>query len=225
MYQFLTGPMLWLSFAVFFIGLAVRVVRYIKGLNWQMDRVPYGYYTELGVKGALKSIVYWVLPYGSRSWREKPIFATLFFLFHIGLVILPVFLFAHVMIFNERFGISWPTFSAPVADTLTILAIAAALGILIRRMALPEVRIITTPQDILVLTISVLPLITGFIAAHSGPDGEFWTLAHIVTGEVWLIAVPLTKLAHVALFFCSRAQLGMDYGIKRGGMKGRGIAW
>jgi len=27
------------------------------------------------------------------------------------------------------------------------------------------------------------------------------------------------------LFFASRAQLGMDYGIKRGGAKGKGMAW
>jgi hypothetical protein len=29
----------------------------------------------------------------------------------------------------------------------------------------------------------------------------------------------------VLLFFLSRAQLGMDFGIKRGGMKGKGMAW
>jgi hypothetical protein len=32
-------------------------------------------------------------------------------------------------------------------------------------------------------------------------------------------------LSHVVLFFMSRGQLGMDYGIKRGGMKGKGLAW
>lgn len=33
MYAFLTGPMLWLSLLIFVIGLAWRVVRYIKGLD------------------------------------------------------------------------------------------------------------------------------------------------------------------------------------------------
>ncbi len=40
-----------------------------------------------------------------------------------------------------------------------------------------------------------------------------------------LIAIPFTKLSHLVLFFCSRVQLGMDYGIKRGGMKGKGLVW
>ena len=40
-----------------------------------------------------------------------------------------------------------------------------------------------------------------------------------------LVAIPLTKLSHFVLFYCSRIQIGMDYGIKRGGMKNKGLAW
>jgi hypothetical protein len=50
-------------------------------------------------------------------------------------------------------------------------------------------------------------------------------MAHIISGHIVLIAIPFTKLSHFLLFFMTRAQLGMDYGIKRGGMKGKGIAW
>ena len=54
---------------------------------------------------------------------------------------------------------------------------------------------------------------------------SFWLPAHIISGEMLLIAVPFTKLSHILLFFMSRAQLGMDFGIKRGGMKGKGLTW
>ncbi len=40
-----------------------------------------------------------------------------------------------------------------------------------------------------------------------------------------LVAIPFTKLSHVFLFFASRAQLGMDFGIKRGGLKGTKMDW
>ncbi|WP_029459223.1 sulfate respiration complex protein HmcE [Solidesulfovibrio alcoholivorans] len=225
MYAFLTGPMLWLSFAIFIIGSAWRVVKYVKGLDWQLDRVPYGYYRELAVKGALKSIFHWLTPYGSRSWRLKPLYAAAFFLLHVGLVLVPLFLFAHVMLVSERFGISWPTLPAGLADTLTVLAIAAGAFILLRRFALPEVRIITTAHDLWIMAISLAPLVTGFVAAHQGGEGSGWLLAHILTGEIWLIAIPFTKLSHVVLFFCSRAQIGVDFGVKRGGQRGRGIVW
>ena len=47
----------------------------------------------------------------------------------------------------------------------------------------------------------------------------------MLCGEILLVAIPFTKLSHFLLFFLSRAQLGMDYGIKRGGMKNKGMAW
>lgn len=225
MYAFLTGPMLWLSFAVFVIGCTVRVVKYIKGLSWQLDRVPYGFYRDLAVKGALKSIFHWLTPYGSRSWRVKPVYAAAFFLLHIGLVLLPLFLYAHVLVVEERFGLTWPTLPAGLADILTILAIAAGVFIALRRFALPEVRIITTAHDLWIMAVSLAPLVTGFVAAHQGGESNAWLLAHIVTGEVWLLAIPFTKLSHVVLFFCSRVQIGVDFGVKRGGQHGRGIVW
>ncbi len=50
-------------------------------------------------------------------------------------------------------------------------------------------------------------------------------IAHIIAGEIWLIAIPFTKLSHFLTFFLSRIQIGMDYGIKRGGMKSKGMPW
>lgn len=225
MYDFLTGPMLWLSFAVCLIGLAVRAVWYVRGLNWQLDRVAYGYDTPNALKGALKSILFWLTPLGSRSWRMKPGFMVLFFGLHLGLVLVPLFLDGHAIILRERFGLAWPTLPAGLADGLTIAAIVAGALILLRRFALPEVRIITTGHDLLIMLVSLAPLVTGFVAAHMTGDNSGWLLAHIVSGEIMLIAIPFTKLSHVVLFFCSRAQIGVDFGTKRGGQKGRGLAW
>ena len=70
-----------------------------------------------------------------------------------------------------------------------------------------------------------MPFITGLIARYEMGDYNFWLAAHILSGEIWLLALPFTKLSHVVLFFMSRMQLGMDYGIKRGGMKGTDMAW
>jgi hypothetical protein len=69
------------------------------------------------------------------------------------------------------------------------------------------------------------PFFTGYMAYQQFGDYHFWLIAHILSGEIMLIAVPLTKLSHALLFFLSRMQLGMDYGIKRGGMKSPGMRW
>ena len=225
MYQFVTGPLLWLSFAIFFIGCIIRIVRYIKGLNWQMDRVAYRPHFSFGIKGAIRSIFFWLLPFGTRSWRKNPVFTVLFFVFHIGLILTPVFLMAHNIILKERWGFSLPTIPEGVADFLTIAVMVAAVFLILRRIALSEVRILSTAYDYLVLTIAVAPFITGFIAHHIASDSSCWLVLHIICGEIMLIAIPFTKLSHFVLFFMSRGQLGMDYGIKRGGMKGKGFAW
>jgi nitrate reductase gamma subunit len=225
MYQLITGPLLWLSFGIFFIGVIVRVVRYIRGLNWQMDRVTYRVNVSYGIKGALRSIFSWLFPFGTRSWRAKPGMTVLFFVFHIGLIITPIFLTAHNILLKERLGISWPTIPDAVADLLTIAVMVCVVFFVLRRIAFPEVRILTTAYDYLLLAISVAPFVTGFLAGQQIPGYQGWFMAHIICGEIMLIAIPFTKLSHVVLFFMSRGQLGMDYGIKRGGMKGKGLAW
>ncbi|SDL45936.1 hypothetical protein SAMN05660337_2979 [Maridesulfovibrio ferrireducens] len=225
MYDFLTGPMLWLTFAVSFGGLLVRVVLYIKGLSQQLDRVAYRAHMSYGLKGAFNSIISFLNPIGARVWRIRPGFTLMFFAFHIGVVITPIFLIAHNVMLQENLGFSMPALPSGVADFLTWMAVVAGLLLTLRRVAFPEVRIITTGYDYLMMVITLAPFVTGLIARYAIGDYQFWLTAHIITGEIWLLSLPFTKLSHVVLFFMSRAQLGMDYGIKRGGMKGSSLSW
>ena len=225
MYYFLTGPFLWLSFGVFFVGLVVRAVIYIKGLDWKLDRVTYRVNVSYGVKGALRSIFFWLIPFGTRRWRTRPGMALLFFVFHFGLIVTPIFLLGHNIMLKQRWGIGWFTIPGVVADALTVAVIVTGLFLCLRRIALAEVRILTTAYDYILLAIAVAPFVTGFFATHQAPGYSFWLMAHIISAEIMLIAIPLTKMSHVVLFFFTRAQLGMDFGIKRGGMKSGGLAW
>ncbi len=225
MYEFVTGPLAWLTFIIFFGGLTWRFIWYVRGLNWQADRVSYTQFVGYGVKGALRSIISWLLPYGTRSWRFYPGFTILVFVFHLGLLITPIFLLGHNLLLAERLGFSLPTIPEALADTLTVAMIVAGIFIFLRRIAQPQVRILTTPYDLLILVIAMAPFITGFLAHYQVGNYKFWLITHILCGEIMLVAIPLTKLSHFLLFFLSRAQLGMDFGIKRGGMKSKGMPW
>jgi nitrate reductase gamma subunit len=225
LYLLLTGPLLWLSFGIFFVGLVYRIVNYIRGLDWQLDQVAYQTHPGLGVKGALRSIIHWLIPFYSVGWRAKPLYTIVFFIFHIGLVGVPLFLVGHAVIFKERWGVTWPTMSMGLADVLTIAVMVTAVLIAIRRIGLPEVRIVTTLYDYFLIVVSVAPFVTGFLAAHQAPpDYNLWLITHVLSGELLLILIPATKLWHVVGFFLSRGQLGADFGIKRG-YKGKGFAW
>ncbi|MBU2513717.1 hypothetical protein KJ966_20445 [bacterium] len=225
MYQFVTGPLAWLAFGIFFIGLIVRVILYIKGLDWKMDRVTYGVNTSYGIKGAIRSVLFWLFPFGTNGWRTHPVFTIITFVFHLSLFISAIFLPAHNYILKQKWGISLITIPEAVGDYLAIAVMIAALLFVVRRIALTEVRILTTPYDYLILLIAVAPFVTGFIAYHQLFNYKLWLILHILSGEIMLVAIPFTKLSHFVLFFMSRIQIGMDFGIKRGGMKNKGLIW
>jgi nitrate reductase gamma subunit len=225
MYDFVTGPLAWIAFLIFFLGLIWRFIWYVKGLDWQLDRVAYTAHAGYGIKGAVRSIFYWLIPYGTRSWRYYSGFTVLVFIFHLCLLITPVFLLGHNELLRERWGFSLPTLPEELADAMTAALLLAALFIVVRRVAVPQVRVLTTAYDMLLMTIAVAPFVTGFIAYHQVGHYQFWLILHILCGEIMLVAIPWTKLSHFLLFFLSRAQLGMDFGIKRGGMKSKGMPW
>ena len=225
MYEFLTGPMLILSLCVFFVGLAARAIWYVRGLNWQLDRVAYGTYPGPGLKGAVRSVGSWLLPFGTYGWRAQPFMTVAFFLLHLGAVLVPLFLLGHTLILQAAIGVSLPSLPGVLADILSWAALVGLAMLTLRRIALPEVRILTSGQDYLILALSAAPFVTGLLARHHVGDYSLVLVLHILCGELLLILAPFTKLAHIVLFFMSRAQIGMDYGIKRGGINGKGMAW
>lgn len=225
MHDLLTGEFFWIALGICLIGMLVRLVLYVRGLSWQLDRVAYTAHPKAGLRGAFHSIYKWLIPFGTQGWRTQPFITLAFFGFHLGAVCIPLFLMGHGMFMEEKLGFSLFTISPSLGDVLSWIAVTAGLFLLLRRLVLPEVRILTTWNDYMILALSMAPFVTGLAARYQVGDYGFWLNMHILCGEILLIAIPFTKLSHVFLFFASRAQLGMDFGIKRGGMKGTKMAW
>ena len=217
MYSFLTGPLLWISLLVFVVGLAARVVLYIRGLDWRLERVAYGPGREIGIKGALASIIQWLVPFGTHSMRRQPFFTVGFFLFHAGLVLAPLFFVGHNVVLHGMFGFSLPSLPIGVVDALTLCGLLGGIMLGLRRLALPEVRFLSNAQDWAILLLCLFVLFSGFMTRMQAPGYADWLLWHIFSGELVLLLAPFTKLSHIVLYFMSRGQLGMDFAIKRGG--------
>ena len=123
MHGFLTGPLFYISLGVCVVGMIVRFYLYFSGLNWQLDRVAYKEYPAMGLKGALRSIYKWLIPYGTYGWRQQPVMTAAFFAFHIGAVCIPLFLVGHNVFLKEKLGFSLPTISAAAADIISWTAV------------------------------------------------------------------------------------------------------
>jgi len=211
-YELLRGPVLWITFFVFLMGMLGRLA-YLYGLSKERDLV---FYNHADMKWGLRSIGRWLVPLGSRSLRSQPLFSIVFYIFHVCLFIVPLFLLAHNTLWNESFGVRLWSFPDRVADYLTILMIGAATFLFARRLALPEVRILSTPWDYILLVLTVLPFLTGFLAYHQVGPYQLLLVLHILCAEILIIIIPFTKLGHFILFFFTRAFIGFEMGARRG---------
>ena len=210
MYEFVSGPLVWFSFGVFFLGSFYRLA----SMLWmaKKDKVVYPY---LSVKYSLRSLLHWVIPFGSRNMRQQPGMTILSFVFHICLIITPLFLMSHIILIQQAWKISWWTLPKSVADAMTLIVVISCVIFLIRRFSNPTVRFVTVKSDYLLLAIAIAPFLTGFLSEHQWVAYRPMLIVHILTGNFMLIAIPFTRLSHMLFFVITRAYMGSEFGAVR----------
>jgi nitrate reductase gamma subunit len=111
--------------------------------------------------------------------RSQPVFSGAVFLFHICLLAVPLFLNAHNILWEEAFGASLWSLPDAWADGLTLALLATAVGMIVRRIVRPEVRILTSAWDYTLIGLTVLPFLAGFLAYHQLGPYDMMMLLHI----------------------------------------------
>ena len=207
-YNFVSGPLAWLAFILFFGGCLYRLVRLFTLVK---EKEPF-IFTYMSWKYSLRSIFHWIIPFGTVNWRRHPVLTVVTFMFHIGLVIAPIFLLAHVILLDEALNLSWWALPDAWADVLTVVVIIGCVFFLVRRLTQPEVKFVTSASDFVILTIVAAPFITGFIAYHQWIDYPVMMVLHVVAGEVLLVAIPFTRLSHMLFSPFTRAYMGSEFG-------------
>ena len=212
MYEFLTGPALWAAIIIFLGGLSARIA-YLFHLSRIKDRV---FYNHASLSWGVKSIFYWLLPWGSSSMRQQPVFTFVVFIFHITLLAAPLFLNAHNILWDEAWGVSIWSLPDSLTDAMTVILLVSIVFLVVRRVVRTEVRILTEAWDYVLLGVTALPFLTGFLAYHQFAPYKLMMIMHILTGEILLVLIPFTKLGHMVLFFFTRAFIGFEMGGRRG---------
>lgn len=213
LYDFAVGPLLWISFLVFLIGSLLRVIVFFY-VSSQKDKAIYRYFRW---KYVLATIGRWLFPF-NKDVTKNPVFTILAYVFHICLIVVPIWFSGHITMWEEsRLEWSWSPIPDGLADVMTIVLLAIAIFLLLRRIISPEVRLISTAADYLLLIVTALPFLTGFFLTHGTLDsagfiGENMQLIHILSGELMLLLIPFTKLSHFVLFFLSRGATAIEFG-------------
>jgi nitrate reductase gamma subunit len=207
-YNFVSGPLAWLAFILFFGGCLYRLIRLFMLVK---EKEPF-IFTYMSWKYSLRSIFHWIIPFGTVNWRRHPVLTVVTFVFHVGLVISPIFLLAHVILLDEALNLSWWALPDAWADILTVVVIIGCLFFLVRRLTQPEVKFVTSASDFVILAVVAAPFITGFIAYHQWIDYPVMMVLHVVAGEVLLVAIPFTRLSHMLFSPFTRAYMGSEFG-------------
>ncbi len=210
-YAFVTGPLAWAAFLLFLGGLLGRFA-YLTYLAKTKDPFVFSY---MSPKYALRSIIMWSIPFVPRNARLHPIMATVTFLFHLSLLLAPIFLLAHMLLWQEGLGISFWTLPDGLADIMTVIVVIGCVFFAVRRIQVPEVRYVTTAADFILLLVVAAPFVTGFLAYHQIFPYKVMVILHILTGEIMLVAIPFTWLSHMLLAPMVRAYMGSEFGGQR----------
>lgn len=191
------GPLF--IFSITFMGLGL--LRHVLVTVWEYRRTlrragdkNIAYAQVLGATGR------WLFPV--RKLRDQVVFSLTSILFHVGVLIVPIFLVGHVALIERGTGLSWPTLPNSVADVLTILAVVTAVAIVIQRLAARASRHLSRPQDYVLPLVVALPFATGFFLMHPQFNPipfEVMLLAHVLSGNLVLVLLPITKLSHAVL--------------------------
>ncbi len=208
LYDLAVGPLTWLAIGVFVIGSLYRLAA-----MYAMAKKKDGpYLTYMSWRFSLRSIMHWITPFGSLGWKENPALTIVTFIFHICLILVPIFLMSHIVLWDQFKGISYPALPDGAADLMSVAVILACLYFIWRRVSDPTVKFVTSCQDWTVLILVLLTFCTGFLSYHQIGSSLVMTTLHILCGEAMLIAIPFTRLSHMIFGLFTRAYIGSEFG-------------
>ncbi|MGW8320573.1 MAG: TmcC family electron transfer complex membrane anchor subunit [Thermodesulfobacteriota bacterium] len=207
LYEIVRGPLAWVALLVFFLGTGYRIVSML--VEARKDKVVYPY---MSLKYGLRSLMHWMIPFGSVNMRKRPVMTVVTFVFHICLVLTPIFLLAHIVLVYESWQVQWCSLPERATDVMSVLVVLACVFFLVRRIVSPEVQNVTFLSDYVLLALVLLPFLTGFLAYHQMGPYRPMLILHILTGEIMLVAIPFTRLSHMFFFFFTRAYMGSEFG-------------
>ena len=211
--DFAKGPLFAFTFLVMLLGLGrhvvVQVYELVTGKGRRLRNAAW--------KTILRDALSWVIPV-KHLVKGTIFFSIISFLFHIGVIIVPLLLADHIALWEGFLGFNLPQIGAAFADYLTLFTIACLLILLGFRLISGRHRSMSQGMDYTLLVAIFLPFVTGFMAAHPSYNPFPWhavMLVHLLSAELLFILIPFTKLAHIVLFAFDRVS-GIHWQLRPG---------
>ncbi len=153
---------------------------------------------------------------------KKPLYSALRYIFHICLIVVPVWLSGHIVLIEEScLGWTWTALPDAWADWMTLLLLGLAGYFFIRRGISSEIRQNSSTWDYFLIAITVLPFVSGYFLAHGTPDfmafldSNMWTI-HVLSAEAMLLMTVFLffriRIKPECCIACAACELGFHTG-------------
>jgi len=205
------GPALQIATVIFLLGIVVRIGEILMLGRKKNLAEAHG----SAVAGGLRTIFSRSIP--DRGTLQRSTFNVVAgYIFHIGFFVV-LFLFApHILLFHDVTGVSWPSLPTPIVDATAVVTMIALFAVLAHRLLDPVMRFLSRFQDYLVWLVTILPVVTGYLAFHRVDVAPPPTLimVHILSVELLMVIFPFTKLMHAFTIFMARYYNGAIAGYR-----------
>ncbi|MFC1475805.1 hypothetical protein ACFLQW_02240 [Candidatus Zixiibacteriota bacterium] len=196
--DFARGPLFRFSLAIMALGLLRILILDLYG--------AYEAYRRAGDKTLpwpliARRSMQWFFPV-NRVFRNRPFYSIFSILFHVGLLLVPIFLLAHIQLWQKAIGVSWWALPKVWADWLTVGTIVFALALFVGRAISRSSSFLSRKQDFLWPMLLIVPFITGFVCAALNVSPRLYQLMmvfHVLSANLIFILIPFTKIAHCVL--------------------------
>jgi nitrate reductase gamma subunit len=204
------GPGLQIASIIFVVGVVVRLFGIFTLGRKPNLAEPRG----SAMAGGLRTILTRSFP--DSSTHKRSAFTHIAgYVFHIGFFV-TLFLYApHILVIDAVMGVSWPALPTPIVDAAAVLTMITLVAVLLHRISDPVLRFLSRFQDYFVWFLTILPVVTGYIAFHRiGLPPPTLIAIHILSVELLMIVFPFTKLMHAFTLFMARWYNGAIAGYK-----------
>jgi len=219
LYHLAQGPLVWAAFILFWVGSVYQVARLLS-LTRKMETRRRGRAPDEGPLSAARSTDgqpgRWSARLRLSIAGTHSLTIGVSVIFHTLLFMVPLFLLSHNILVDEAWGVSLFAFREKLSDYLTWLFLACVLFFLLRRILLARLRAISSFQDYYILFLAAAPFASGLLAYHQIFDYRTMITLHMLLGEIMLVSIPFTKIAHLFLFFVLRFLVNHEYSLGSG---------
>lgn len=202
------GPGFDIALVIFIAGMLLRLLE-VLSLGKKPDLSAA---RGSGAQGGIRTIFTRFAP-RKQVLEKEPLRIINAYVMHLGFFAVLFLYGPHIPLFESLLGFGWPALPSGAINAIGAITILSIVLALVFRLNNKVIRFLTTPGDYAAWLVTLLPVLTGYMAYNHMLLPYTTMLAmHILSVELLMIVAPFSKLTHMFSFVTARWYQGFKAG-------------